>query len=113
MTPWMSVIDFKTGKLFYKHPKSEATAWELPKGSVLDNALSLKNKMAYLKERIKTMQFVARQKPNSGDSQLKLDINRSNILEESLGFLRLSQPDELFAAPVKVSFRNEVLTFQL
>ena len=108
MTPWMEAIDRKTGKLFFKHPKTDATAWTLPKGSVLDATLSLQNKINYLKECIKIKQTGVRERLNPDRHQLKMNVNRHNILEESLGFLRLSSTEELLAGPMKVTFVNEV-----
>jgi hypothetical protein len=111
MTPWMEAIDTDTGKLFFKHPKTDATAWVLPKGSVVDTALSLQNKIAYIRQRLKTMRALARQALPPDRQQLKLDVHRCKILEDSLGVLRLASPDELLAGPLKVSFVDEVCSF--
>jgi hypothetical protein len=111
MTPWMEAIDTDTGKLFFKHPKTDATAWVLPKGSVVDTALSLQNKIAYIRQRLKTMRALARQALSPDRQQLKLDVHRCKILEDSLGVLRLASPDELLAGPLKVSFVDEVCSF--
>jgi hypothetical protein len=110
MTPWMEAIETQSGKLFYKHPKSDATAWVLPKGSVVDAALSLQNKITHIRERMKKMQAVARQAVPMDKRQVKLHVSRGNILEESLGLLRISSVEELLAGPLKVTFENEVLS---
>jgi hypothetical protein len=111
MTPWMEAIETKSGKLFFKHPKTDATAWVLPKGAVVDAALSLQNKIAYIRDRIKQMQALARQAlpPDMRQQQLEVKVSRLNILEESLGCLRLSSPDELLAGAMKVTFTDEVI----
>lgn len=112
MTPWMEAIESKTGKLFYRHPKTDACAWVLPKGSVLDAALSLQNKIAYLRERMRAMQEVARQAVPRDKQELRLTVRRGavELLEDSLGALRVCSVEELLAGPVKVTFANEVRT---
>jgi hypothetical protein len=108
MTPWMEAIETKSGKLFYRHPRTDATAWVLPKGAVVDAALSLQNKVAHLRLRLKDMQTLAKQAIPLDRHQLKLSVLRGNILEESLGALRLASVDELLAGPMKVTFTHEV-----
>jgi hypothetical protein len=51
----MEAVNPKSGKRFFRHPKTDATAWVLPKGSVLDPVLSLRT----IRERIRTMHAVA------------------------------------------------------
>lgn len=109
MTPWMEAIETKSGKLFYRHPKTAATAWVLPKGAVLDSSLSLLNKMTHLRERVRAMQAVARQSVPRDKHELRVTVHRgAGLLEESLGALRVCSADELLAGPLKVTFANEV-----
>lgn len=51
MTPWVEAVDDKTHKLYYTHPKSNAVAWTLPKGALVDNVASFRSKRTYLLRR--------------------------------------------------------------
>ena len=108
MTPWMEAIETKSGKLFYRHTKTDATAWVLPKGAVLDTALSLQNKITHLRERLRAMQAVARQVVPRDKHELRVTVQRGGLLEESLGALRVCSAEELLAGPLKITFANEV-----
>ena len=61
MTPWIEAIDEKTEKLYYCHPKSNAVAWTLPKGALVDDVASFRSKRAFLLQRFeRTMQEVCK-----------------------------------------------------
>ena len=51
MTPWVEAVDDKTHKLYYTHPKSNAVAWTLPKGALVDSVASFRSKRTYLLRR--------------------------------------------------------------
>lgn len=107
MTPWTEAVDSDSGKLFFRHPKTAATAWVLPKGAVLDQALSLQNKIAHLRLRVRALQAEARRGLPPDKLQLELRVSRANLLEESLGQVRLASPAQLLASPMKIIFADE------
>jgi len=107
MTPWVEAIDDKTGKLFYCHTKTNETAWTIPKGVILDEAGSLKNKHYYLKNRISKRSVNACNILDTHSHVIQLEIKRGNILEESLQQIYAKSQEEIDAGPIRVKYQNE------
>jgi len=95
MTPWVEMIDEKSEKICYVHIKSNALAWALPKGAILDEVASFKSKKEWLTRRVKRRSDEARKSKNLIDSSgsllyfaNKLNIDRNNVMENSLAALQ-------------------------
>ena len=107
LTPWVEAIDEKSGKLFYCHSKSNETAWTIPKGVILDEAGSLKNKHYYLKSRMRKRSIQACNELNTHSYVIQLEVKRGNLLEESLQQLFAKAKEEIDAGPIRVKYQNE------
>jgi hypothetical protein len=112
MTPWVEKIDEKSEKICYVHIKSNAFAWALPKGAILDSVASFKSKKEWLGKKIRLRSDEAKRTKNLVDSNgsllyfvNKLTIDRNNVTENSLSALnRLSATGEfLFIAYTSIA----------
>ena len=107
MTPWAEAVDDRSGKLFYRHPRSNETSWVMPKGALLDEAASLRNKRAFLSKRIVSRAQDACLEMGVHAYVISLQVRRENILEESLQRVYALSKNEVDAGPIRVKFEGE------
>jgi hypothetical protein len=106
-TPWVESIDPKTGKLFYVHPKTKDNSWILPKGAIIDEVESLTNKRIYLSNYFDQLSEDNCKKLDSLSHIIELNVNRENLLEESLQNLFRVDEIEINAGPIRIKYENE------
>lgn len=107
MTPWVEALDETTGKLFYRHPRTNATAWILPKGALVDEAGSLKNKRYFLQQQAQYRAREACEGLGVLHHVCQISIKRGNLLEDSLQAVYRIPTLELNAGPIRVRYDGE------
>jgi len=107
MTPWTEAVDEKSEKLYYCHPKTNAVAWSLPRGALIDESASFRSKRAYLRRCFeKRMQQIC---ASGGvlNKTMTVAVSRGNLLEDSLRRLYGAEPEELDGGLLRVRFEGE------
>ena len=114
MTPWELMVDDRSGKVYYSHKRSKAIAWMLPKGALIDESESFRNKKAWLTKRLACRSEEVRMSKNMLDSNgnllfhsTKICVDRGDVMEQSLALLHRLPPADMIAGPVRVTFTGE------
>jgi HECT-domain (ubiquitin-transferase)/Fibronectin type III domain len=107
MTPWVEAVDERTNKLYFTHPKTNAIAWALPKGALIDQAASFRSKRAYLIRRISAKKQEACIKLGVQAHVNQLQVSRRNILEDSVQRLNALSAVQVDGGPIRIRFDNE------
>ena len=107
MTPWIEAVDEKTDKLYYCHSKTNAVAWSLPRGALVDEAASFRSKRSCLLRKFeKRMQDVCAQQ-RLLNKTMQVSVTRSNLLEDSLRRLYGADAEEIDGGLIRVRFEGE------
>lgn len=107
MSPWVEVIDERSNKMFYCHSKTNAIAWNLPGGGMLDGQASFKNKRSYLQNEMERRMARICQPFGVAQRVLQIAVQRENMLESSLRLLHHTPADDIHAGPIRVRFHGE------
>ena len=107
ISSWVEVVDEKSHKRFYIHSKTNAVAWTLPSGAILDEAGSFKNKRQYLRNQFARKAATVCMPYGVQQRVMHVNVDRTNLLEASLRILHHATEEDLTAGPVRVKFAGE------
>lgn len=107
MTPWTEAIDEKSGHIYYTHPKTNAVAWMLPKGALVDEVASFRSKRAYLLRRFEKRMAEVCARSRMLNKTMVVAVSRSNLLEDSLRRLYGAEAEELDGGLIRVRYQGE------
>ena len=107
LSPWVEVVDERAHKIFFCHSKTNAIAWKLPEGALLDETGSFKNKRNYLLNQMQRRMTQLCAQYNVEQRPLQIHIDRSNLLEASLRVLHQTPAIEIDQGPIRVRFKGE------
>ena len=107
VSPWVEVVDERAHKVFFCHTKTNAIAWKLPEGGILDEAGSFKNKRTYLINQMEKRSAQACAQYGVAMRPLQIKVDRKHLLEASLRILHHAAPDEMEQGPIRVQFEGE------
>jgi len=106
-SPWVEVVDERAHKVFFCHTRTNAIAWKLPEGGILDEVGSFKNKRNYLINQMEKRSAQACAEYGVSQRPMQINVDRKHILEASLRILHNTPADEIEQGPIRVHFEGE------